>query len=76
MSAFVNSQAEYLTPSLGEEDENDISQVNRQPLKGKHSANIKENNDEIAKLRNEISDFKELINTLANKRDGKYKCVC
>ena len=26
MSAFVNSQAEYLTPSLGEEDENDISQ--------------------------------------------------
>ena len=50
--------------------------VNRQPLKGKHSANIKENNDEIAKLRNEISDFKELIHTLSNKRDGKYKCVC
>ena len=45
--------------------------VKRQPLKGKHSANIKENNDKIAKLRNKISDFKELIHTLAIKRDGK-----
>ena len=39
-------------------------QVNKQPLKGKHSAYIKENNNEIVKLRNEISDFKELILTL------------
>ena len=46
--------------------------VNRQLQKGKHSANIKENNDEIVKLRNEIFDFKELIHTLANKRNGKY----
>ena len=45
--------------------------VKRQPLKGKHSANIEENNDKIAKLRNKISDFKELIHTLAIKRDGK-----
>ena len=43
MSAFDNSLAEYLTQSLGEEDEKDISQkkkVNWQPLKEKHSTNI------------------------------------
>ena len=49
--------------------------VNRHPLKGKHSANVQENNDEIAKLRNEIFDFKELIHTLANKRDVKHVCL-
>ena len=36
----------------------------------------KKNNEKIAKLRNEIYDFKELIYTLANKIDGKYKCAC
>ena len=45
--------------------------VNWQPLKEKYSANIiKKNSDKIAKLRNEISDFKELIYTLANKIGG------
>ena len=45
--------------------------VYRQPLKGKHTANIiKKYSDKIAKLRNEISDFKELIYTLANKIGG------
>ena len=79
MSAFVNSQAEYLHQVLVKKTKaisHERRQVNRQSLKGKHSAYIKENNNEIAKLRNEISDFKELILTLTNKGDGKYKCVC
>ena len=78
MSAFVNSQAEYLHQVLVKKTKaisHERRQVNRQSLKGKHSAYIKENNNEIAKLRNEISDFKELILTLANEGDGKYKCV-
>ena len=62
------------------EDENDISQektckqanAQRKAL-GEH---YKKNNEKIAKLRNEIYDFKELIYTLANKIDGKYKCAC
>ena len=44
MSVSDSSLAEYLTQSLGEEDKNDISRekknVYRQPLKGKHTANI------------------------------------
>ena len=67
MSAFDNSLAEYLTQSLGEEDENDISRkkhVNWQPLKEKHSANfLKKNSDKIAKLRNEISDLRVYLYT-------------
>ena len=45
--------------------------VNRQPLKGKHLANIVKSSYKITELRNDISDLKELIYTLANKRDGK-----
>ena len=49
--------------------------VNRQPLKRMHSSNIVNNNDEIASLRNDVSDLKELINTLVNKNDGRYNSV-
>ena len=41
-----------------------------------HGEHYKKNSDKIAKLRNEISDFKELIYTLANKIGGKYRCAC
>ena len=67
MSAFDNSLAEYLTQSLGEEDENDISRkktcklatAQRKAL-GKH---YKKNSDKIAKLRNEISDLRVYLYT-------------
>ena len=49
--------------------------VNRQPLKRMHSSNIVNNNDEIASLRNDVPDLKELINTLVNKNDGCYNSV-
>ena len=68
MSAFDNSLAEYLTQSLGEEDENDISRkktcklatAQRKAL-GKHYK--KKNSDKIAKLRNEISDLRVYLYT-------------
>ena len=40
-----------------------------------HSSNIVNNNDKIASLRNDVSDLKELINTLVNKNDGRYNSV-
>ena len=40
-----------------------------------HSSNIVNNNDEIASLRNDVSDLKELINTLVNKNDGRNNSV-
>ena len=49
--------------------------VNKQPLKGKHMANIVKSKYKITELRNDISYLKELIYTLANKRDGN-KTVC
>ena len=74
MSAFDSSLAEYLTQSLGEEDENDISRektcIQATALRKAHGEHYKKNSDKIAKLRNEISDFKELIYTLANKIGG------
>ena len=49
--------------------------VNKQPLKGKHMANIVKSKYKITELRNDISYLKELVYTLANKRDGN-KTVC
>ena len=50
--------------------------VNRQPLKRMHSSNIVNNrDDEIANLRNDVTDLKELLHALVNKNDGRYNSV-
>ena len=40
-----------------------------------HSSNLVNNNDEIASLRNDVSDLKQLISALVNKNDGRYNSV-
>ena len=50
--------------------------VNRHPLIQTPSANIvKNNNVEIADLRQEVSDLKETVCKLVNKLDGRYNSV-
>ena len=41
-----------------------------------HSSNIVNNrDDEIANLRNDVSDLKDLVHALVNKKDGRYNGV-